>query len=131
MRRVDSLRNMQLDRAWKTQGGQWLDTLVEEACLAYPRSDHYLASTARPSFAVIHAGIAGLPDHPLCKSTKGSDGAASKKHTVKLDSPLDALDFGSTFCQECLARLPVSRMSEVMTVFGLGISTHTSRAAAG
>ncbi len=119
MERIDDLRNTQMDKARQRMGGSWLGKLVEEPCPAFEKSDHYIASTVRPTSVVIHAGVEGSPNHPMCKWKKGGEGAPFKKHAVRLETPADAKSFSDTFCRDCLGRLPASKQLAITEVFRL------------
>ena len=117
MGRIESLRNVQLKEARKTMGGAWMDRLVNEPCVVHAESNFYLAGTRRPSSTVVHAGVAGSGDYPLCKWKKGGTGAPPKTHAAKLKTPEEAKSFSDNFCQDCFWKLSASRRTQVKKVF--------------
>ena len=121
MHRVDSLRNVQFDKAWRSMGGTWMDVLVNEPCTVHAESDCYLASMSRPTATVIHAGVTlqpehGLPKQHLCK-WKRQGYRPGRDNQVVLETPEEARNFSSSFCQDCLSKLAASRRAQVKKAF--------------
>ena len=126
MERVEKLRNVQMDKAWKRMGGPWMEKIVNEQCMVHQESDFYLASTTRPTTTVVHAGVtsqrvAGLPRQPLCKWRKGAARTTTTRPEtqVETETPEEALSYSRTFCQDCLSKISASRRMRVKEVFGI------------
>jgi hypothetical protein len=115
--RVVDLRNVQMDRAWTNMGGPWIDRILDEECTVHPETNFYLVGTSRPSHSVVHAGVAGAEDYPLCKWKRGCKGVAPKEHMAKCEQPEQARCFSDTFCQACLPKLPSSGRVKALKVF--------------
>ena len=124
MRRVDNLRNVQLDKACSRMGGIWMDRLVNKPCIVHKESDFYLAGTSRPTSTVVHAGVtsqrvSGLANQPLCKWKRGVAGVppAKPEHRAEIDTPEEARRFSETFCQDCLSKISASGRTRVQKSF--------------
>ena len=94
-----------------------MERIVNEICTVHAESDFYLAGTTRPTSTVVHAGVAGTEDHPLCKWKKGSKGAPQREPVARITTPEEATSFSETFCKDCLAKLSASRRTEVKKFF--------------
>ena len=120
MKRVESLRNVKMSSANIEDGGTWMYKLVEEQCTVHAGSAFYLSGTVRPTATVIHAAVTAASttheDYPLCKWKKGTN-AAAKMHNARISTPEEAKSFSSSFCKDCLAKLPASRRVHVRRVF--------------
>jgi hypothetical protein len=127
MTRVDDLRNVQMDKAWESMGGPWMDLILNEACTVHPESGFYLAGTGRPSATVVHAGISaigtdGVPrpddDYPLCQWKQGSRPAPKEhRHMARCGAPEQAKAFSETFCKACLPKMSASARVRVQQIF--------------
>ena len=115
MKRVESLRNVQLDAAFASMGGSWMGKLVNERCAVHAQSDCYLVETSRLASTVVHAGVAGEKDHPLCKWRKGV--ALTWRYMARLETPEEARSYSDAFCPDCCVKLPASRRTQVKKVF--------------
>jgi hypothetical protein len=133
MSRVDDLRNVQMDKAWRNMGGPWIDRILNEECVVHPESNFFLVGTDRPSQTVVHAGIAGAAedevrrqtdDYPLCKWKRGGNASAPNehKHMVRCGQPEQAVAFSDTFCKACWPKLSSSRRVMVQKVFARGVT---------
>ena len=125
MQRVESLRNVQMAKAWISMGGDWMDKLINEPCTVHTESNCYLANTSRPTASVIHAGVPAQPGggtrQPLCKWRRGATGrtVARSENQAVLKTPREARNFNSTFCRDCLSKLSSSRRSDVRKAFDI------------
>ena len=115
--RVDDLRNVQMEKAWNNMGGPWMDRIIGEECVVHPETNFYLVGLNRPSKSVVHAGVAGAEDYPLCKWKRGGKGVAPKEHMQKCEQPEEARCFSDTFCKACWPKLPASGRVKVQKVF--------------
>jgi hypothetical protein len=114
--RVDDLRNVQMDKAWNNMGGPWMDRIIGEECVVHPETNFYLVGLNRPSKSVVHAGVAGAEDYPLCKWKRGVKGVAPKEHMQKCEQAEEARCFSDTFCKACWPKLPASGRVKVQKV---------------
>ena len=118
--RIERLRNCQFDKAERSMGGPWVDSIVTERFNLFPTASCYVTSALRQGCLVhgghrVHDGV-----QPLCKWHKGGKAATYKGAYVEVATAADAASqLGDRFCTECFPMLPASLQLQVVDAYAL------------
>ena len=124
MSRVESLRNVRMNRAWKDIGGAWMEDLARERVEPYPEANFYISAPLNED--KIHAGVAGTERYPLCLWRQGSSLSPPWAYVLRHKTPQEAKQRSQAFCRECLTRLSAGRRARVNQVFPHGEESSAS-----